>query len=55
VRTYRAADGTQVRYVLVVPAGPKVIRFVPPLIITEKEVAQAMRQVDDALKVLSKK
>lgn len=41
--------------VLVVPAGPKVIRFVPPLIITEKEVAQAMRQVDDALKVLSKK
>jgi acetylornithine aminotransferase len=40
--------------VLVVPAGPKVIRFVPPLIITEREVAQAMSQVEDALKVLSK-
>ena len=38
--------------VLVVPAGPKVIRFVPPLIITEKEVAQAMSQVEDAFKAL---
>ena len=27
---------------LIVPAGPKVLRFVPPLIITETEVMEAM-------------
>jgi len=41
--------------VLVVPAGPKVIRFVPPLIITEKEVRRAMQQVEDAFVKLSQK
>ena len=35
--------------VLVVPAGPKVIRFVPPLVVTEQEIAQAMQSVDEAL------
>ena len=38
--------------VLVVPAGPKVIRFVPPLVITEKEVNKAMQQVEKAIKGL---
>lgn len=41
--------------VLVVPAGPKVIRFVPPLIITENEVQKAMSQVEDALRGLMAK
>ena len=35
--------------VLVVPAGPKVIRFVPPLIVSESDVADAMRLFEDAL------
>jgi acetylornithine aminotransferase len=38
--------------VLVVPAGPKVVRFVPPLIITEQEVAKAMSQFEVAIKNL---
>eukprot|EP00595_Chromulina_sp_UTEXLB2642_P002019 CAMPEP_0196762186 /NCGR_PEP_ID=MMETSP1095-20130614/1578_1 /TAXON_ID=96789 ORGANISM="Chromulina nebulosa, Strain UTEXLB2642" /NCGR_SAMPLE_ID=MMETSP1095 /ASSEMBLY_ACC=CAM_ASM_000446 /LENGTH=413 /DNA_ID=CAMNT_0042112651 /DNA_START=110 /DNA_END=1347 /DNA_ORIENTATION=+ len=32
--------------VLVVPAGPKVVRFIPPLIVTEDEVNQAMNKLD---------
>lgn len=34
---------------LLVPAGPKVIRFVPPLIVSEAEVDQAIIAVDRAL------
>lgn len=35
--------------VLLVPAGPKVLRFVPPLIITAEEINQALAAVDHAL------
>ncbi|MEH2354052.1 aspartate aminotransferase family protein [Nostoc sp.] len=35
--------------VLLVPAGPKVIRFVPPLIVTEAEVNTALQAVDKAM------
>jgi acetylornithine aminotransferase len=34
---------------LLVPAGPKVIRFVPPLIVTEAEVNTALQAVEKAL------
>lgn len=39
--------------VLVVPAGPKVIRFVPPLIISEKEITEAVHKLEHAFKSLS--
>lgn len=35
--------------VLLVPAGPKVLRFVPPLIVTREEVDRALQSVDRAL------
>ncbi len=35
--------------VLLVPAGPKVIRFVPPLIVTEGEIEQALAAVEKAM------
>ncbi len=35
--------------VLLVPAGPKVVRFVPPLIVTEAEIEQALRAVEKAM------
>ncbi|MEH2325388.1 MAG: aspartate aminotransferase family protein [Nostoc sp.] len=35
--------------VLLVPAGPKVVRFVPPLIVTEAEVNSALEAVDKAM------
>jgi hypothetical protein len=35
--------------VLVVPAGPKVVRFIPPLIVTEAEVTEAMSRFETAL------
>ncbi|MEH1844746.1 MAG: aspartate aminotransferase family protein [Nostoc sp.] len=35
--------------VLLVPAGPKVVRFVPPLIVTEAEVNTALEAVDKAI------
>lgn len=38
--------------VLLVPAGPKVVRFVPPLIVTEAEVNQACEAVNTALSQL---
>lgn len=38
---------------LVVPAGPKVVRFVPPLIITEVEVTEGMRKFDEAVAKLA--
>jgi len=38
---------------LLVPAGPKVVRFVPPLIVTEAEVDQALQIVDHAFASLS--
>jgi acetylornithine aminotransferase len=34
---------------LLVPAGPKVLRFVPPLIVTEKEVETALQALDKAI------
>ncbi|MEH1827179.1 MAG: aspartate aminotransferase family protein [Nostoc sp.] len=40
--------------VLLVPAGPKVLRFVPPLIVTEAEVDTALQAVDKAMAVLTK-
>lgn len=40
--------------VLLVPAGPKVVRFVPPLIITELEVNTALEAVDKAIATLTK-
>ena len=41
--------------VLVVPAGPRVVRFVPPLIITETEVSTCMEKFERALETLSNK
>ncbi|MEH2139933.1 aspartate aminotransferase family protein [Nostoc sp.] len=35
--------------VLLVPAGPKVVRFVPPLIVTEAEVNTALEAVEKAM------
>ena len=34
---------------LLVPAGPKVVRFVPPLIVTDAENKQALKAVEKAL------
>jgi acetylornithine aminotransferase len=34
---------------LLVPAGPKVVRFVPPLIVSAAEISQALQAVDQAL------
>ncbi len=39
--------------VLLVPAGPKVVRFVPPLIVTEAEVNTALQAIDKALATLA--
>jgi acetylornithine/N-succinyldiaminopimelate aminotransferase len=39
--------------VLLVPAGPKVLRFVPPLIVTVEEVDRALQAVDRALTQLN--
>ncbi|MFN6539798.1 MAG: aspartate aminotransferase family protein [Nostoc sp. EkiNYC01] len=39
---------------LLVPAGPKVIRFVPPLIVTETEVNTALEAVDRAIAIATK-
>lgn len=39
--------------VLLVPAGPKVVRFVPPLIVTEAEVDIALQAVDQAMATVS--
>jgi acetylornithine/N-succinyldiaminopimelate aminotransferase len=38
--------------VLMVPAGPKVVRFVPPLIVTAAEIEQALHAVDQAFATL---
>ncbi|MBG1268044.1 aspartate aminotransferase family protein [Nostoc sp. WHI] len=40
--------------VLLVPAGPKVVRFVPPLIVTEAEVNTALQAVDQAIAIATK-
>jgi len=34
---------------LIVPAGPKVLRFVPPLIVTAEEIAQALLALEKAI------
>jgi acetylornithine/N-succinyldiaminopimelate aminotransferase len=39
---------------LLVPAGPKVVRFVPPLIVTEAEVNTALEAVEKAIAILTK-
>lgn len=39
--------------VLLVPAGPKVLRFVPPLIVSAEEIDRALQAVDRALTTLS--
>lgn len=39
--------------VLLVPAGPKVVRFVPPLIVTEAEVNLALQAVEEAIASLT--
>lgn len=39
--------------VLLVPAGPKVIRFVPPLIVSAQEVDQAVQAVENAIASLA--
>lgn len=39
---------------LLVPAGPKVLRFVPPLIVTQAEVEQALQAVDKAMAAVTK-
>lgn len=39
---------------LLVPAGPKVVRFVPPLIVTSAEVEQALQAVDKAMTAVTK-
>jgi acetylornithine/N-succinyldiaminopimelate aminotransferase len=41
------------RGLLLVPAGPKVVRFVPPLIVSEAEINQAMDIVAEAIASLS--
>lgn len=38
---------------LLVPAGPKVVRFVPPLVVTEAEVDQALQILERSLASLS--
>ncbi|MBD2122085.1 acetylornithine/succinylornithine family transaminase [Trichocoleus sp. FACHB-262] len=38
---------------LLVPAGPKVLRWVPPLIVSEAEVAQALQAVERAIAKLA--
>lgn len=53
-----AADVTKAlmvtEHVLVVPAGPKVIRFVPPLIIDEETINDIINKVDKVLSTLVK-
>ena len=39
--------------VLLVPAGPKVLRFVPPLIVTAAEIDRALQAVEKALTVVT--
>lgn len=38
---------------LLVPAGPKVVRFVPPLIVTEAEISQGIQALEAALAQLA--
>lgn len=42
------------RGLLLVPAGPKVVRFVPPLIVTHAEVNEALNRFVEALRSLKK-
>jgi len=39
--------------VLLVPAGPKVIRFVPPLIVSAQEIDQALQAVEKAMAIIA--
>jgi acetylornithine aminotransferase len=38
---------------LLVPAGPKVVRFVPPLIVTNTDINQALQCVERAMARIS--
>jgi acetylornithine aminotransferase len=38
---------------LLVPAGPKVVRFVPPLIVTDTDINQALQCVERAMARIS--
>ncbi|MBK1986334.1 aspartate aminotransferase family protein [Sphaerospermopsis aphanizomenoides BCCUSP55] len=38
---------------LLVPAGPKVVRFVPPLIVTQQEIVQALKAVEKVLEKIT--
>jgi acetylornithine/N-succinyldiaminopimelate aminotransferase len=54
--TFTAADIVKIAIeqgVLLVPAGPKVLRFVPPLIVTAEEIDRALTAVDRALTALN--
>lgn len=54
--TFTAADIVKIAIqegVLLVPAGPKVLRFVPPLIVTSEEIDRAIAAVDRALTTLN--
>ncbi len=51
-----AADVTKqlmLEGMLVVPAGPKVVRFVPPLIVTAEQVEDSVRKLEQAIQVLT--
>ncbi|MDB9315694.1 aspartate aminotransferase family protein [Spirulina sp. CS-785/01] len=37
---------------LIAPAGPKVLRFVPPLIVSNKEIEEASTKVENAIKIV---
>mmetsp|Transcript_4167 Transcript_4167/g.11798 ORF Transcript_4167/g.11798 Transcript_4167/m.11798 type:complete len:452 (-) Transcript_4167:1021-2376(-) len=43
------------RGLLLVPAGPKVVRFVPPLIVSEKEVDEAVATFEECVKAFAAK
>jgi acetylornithine aminotransferase len=40
---------------LLAPAGPKVLRFVPPLIVSEEEVEEAIEKLEKAIAVVGAK
>ncbi|HEX6820331.1 MAG TPA: aspartate aminotransferase family protein [Ktedonobacterales bacterium] len=51
-KTQAVMDRAKERGVLITNAGPSTLRFVPPLIITEAEIDEAISKVDEALAAL---
>ena len=47
------ALATDESYSLTVPAGPRVLRFVPPLVVSEAEVDEALGVIETALTQLT--